>query len=182
MTWLFGFLIIIPTPPNAIYLGFVLAFIFCILNAFQGVFIFIWAVLIRKLQLRHFKKLKYEKPFNSETGNSSNTDTFYSRKRNDEHTQNTNVSESELEYSSNNNPYLQGNDLELNPKNRNIPNNEYVNIDDINFNKNVSMQDEYNRNSVKTLIRINENISKEIDLSKVHLEYHRKDMIQKTNF
>jgi hypothetical protein len=88
LTWLFGFLIIIPTPPDAIYLGFALAFIFCILNAFQGVFIFIWAVLLRKLQLKHLKKKTFENTLSgTETSNTDNQD--YRR----ESTQFTNISE-----------------------------------------------------------------------------------------
>lgn len=52
--------------------------------------------------------------------------------------------------------------------------NHYVNVDQKNYGKNRSNRDEYNRKSVKTLIRKNEDLGKEIDLSNVHLEYHQK--------
>jgi hypothetical protein len=52
--------------------------------------------------------------------------------------------------------------------------NNYVNVDQKNYGKNRSNRDEYNRKSVKTLIRKNEDLGKEIDLSNVHLEYHQK--------
>ena len=52
LTWLFGFLVIIPSPPNIPYLGFGFALIFCILNAFQGFFIFIATVIFKKLEFK----------------------------------------------------------------------------------------------------------------------------------
>ena len=64
--------------------------------------------------------------------------------------------------------------FELNVLNRKNQRNDYVNIDQKGLARNISDRDEYNRKSVKTLIRKNEILSKEIDLSKVHLEYHEK--------
>jgi CO dehydrogenase/acetyl-CoA synthase alpha subunit len=62
----------------------------------------------------------------------------------------------------------------LNSIHRNDKMNHYVNVDQKNYGKNRSNRDEYNRKSVKTLIRKNEDLGKEIDLSNVHLEYHQK--------
>ena len=80
------------------YVGFALAVIFCILNAFQGVFIFIWSVLLRKLQLKHITKIKYEKTSSSGATETSNTDNQYYRK--EESTEITNLSE-DIKYSPN---------------------------------------------------------------------------------
>ena len=44
-------------PETVLYLGFIFALLFCILNACQGVFIFVWAVLMVRLELRHVIKL-----------------------------------------------------------------------------------------------------------------------------
>ncbi len=168
MTWLFGFLIIIPTPTDvARYVGFSLAFIFCVLNAFQGVFIFIWAVVLRKLQLKHLTKSKY-KPDYSRDVTTESFSTNNRNYRNDTSTQNTYYNEnSEIRHE-------KQDSFELNTINRNVKMNHYVNVDEKNSEKNRSNRDEYNRKSVKTLIRKNEDLSKEIDLSSVHLEYHQK--------
>ena len=159
----------IPTPTDAQYVGFSLAFIFCILNAFQGVFIFIWAVVLRKLQLKHLTKSKYKSHYNSNETASSNTDNQNYRK--DVSTENTyynvNLENSEMRDDGQKN-------FELNVLNRKNQRNDYVNIDQKGLARNISDRDEYNRKSVKTLIRKNEILSKEIDLSKVHLEYHEK--------
>ena len=48
MTWLFGFLVTIPGDDNWIYLKFVYAFIFCVLNASLGLQIFLVYILITK--------------------------------------------------------------------------------------------------------------------------------------
>ncbi len=63
LTWLFGFLVIIPSPDNMVYLGFIFALIFCILNAFQGVFIYISVILIKRLELKHLVKTKRNKNY-----------------------------------------------------------------------------------------------------------------------
>ena len=63
LTWLFGFLIIVPPPKDLPYLGFAFALIFCILNAFQGVFIYISIILIKKLELKHVVKSKRHKKY-----------------------------------------------------------------------------------------------------------------------
>jgi hypothetical protein len=58
LTWLFGFLMLIPAPKEFIYLGFTFALIFCLLNAFQGVFIFIIAVLLKRVELSDVVNMK----------------------------------------------------------------------------------------------------------------------------
>jgi hypothetical protein len=63
LTWLFGFLVIIPSSDNMIYLGFIFAFIFCILNAFQGVFIYSSIILIKRLELKHLVKTNRNKNY-----------------------------------------------------------------------------------------------------------------------
>ena len=55
LTWLFGFLIFIPSPKDFLYLSFVFAVLFCFLNAFQGVFIFLVSLSIK---LREYKRPK----------------------------------------------------------------------------------------------------------------------------
>jgi hypothetical protein len=54
---------LIPPPKDALYLSFIFALIFCFLNSFQGVFIFIVSILLKRLELKQFKKkLKYFEP------------------------------------------------------------------------------------------------------------------------
>ena len=49
---------IIPIPDSMLYLGFTFALLFCIFNSLQGVFIFIWSVLLSRLEYKHILKLK----------------------------------------------------------------------------------------------------------------------------
>ena len=71
LTWLFGFLVIIPTPANLQYLNFIFAFLFCIFNAFQGVFIFTWTVMLKLLELKHISKLLKRNISEEQTNNGS---------------------------------------------------------------------------------------------------------------
>jgi hypothetical protein len=54
---------LIPPPKDALYVSFIFALIFCFLNSFQGVFIFIVSILLKRLELKEFKKkFKYLEP------------------------------------------------------------------------------------------------------------------------
>ncbi len=61
LAWLFGFIMIIPLPSSLDYLGFIFSFLFCIFNAFQGVFIFISSILMKTFLNSHAKFLKNRK-------------------------------------------------------------------------------------------------------------------------
>ena len=56
---------IIPTPEDSVYLGFIFAILFCILNAFQSVFIFIWSVIMKNIEL---KRISTALVFNKDNG------------------------------------------------------------------------------------------------------------------
>ena len=56
LAWLFGFLVIIPSSVE--YLEFIFSLIFCILNAFQGFYIFVSSILIKKFMNVHLKYIQ----------------------------------------------------------------------------------------------------------------------------
>lgn len=79
LTWLFGFLIAVPYPSDTNNnIKFILAIIFCILNAFQGAYIFFSTVGLREIilyiQRKQNKQSKYN---NNETNYDSNINNVY---------------------------------------------------------------------------------------------------------
>ena len=68
-------MVLIPIPDNFLYLGFLFALLFCILNSSLGVFIFIWSVLLTKSESKNNLNLTQLNP------GSSNTEAFDFRKK-----------------------------------------------------------------------------------------------------
>lgn len=56
LTWVFGFLVMIPSPNDSPYMGFIFALLFCVLNSLQGVFIFISCHVLKKLRIKQMVK------------------------------------------------------------------------------------------------------------------------------
>jgi hypothetical protein len=84
LTWLFGFILLIPAPKDFLYLSFILALIFCILNSMQGVFIFIVSIWYKRLELNDVKKNTKSKYYvNGDSTNSTNLTSLTSYKQND---------------------------------------------------------------------------------------------------
>jgi hypothetical protein len=54
LTWLFGFMVLLPPENDKLYLRFIFALIFSVLNVTQGIFILVWSINQRKIKIENF--------------------------------------------------------------------------------------------------------------------------------